>query len=111
MIRPLRERDLPAAFDVCSVAFATFLAMNRSGDADRVRTRWLMDPGAAFGAELDGQLVGSNLVANWGSLGFFGPLSVHPDLWGRGIAQRLLEPTMELFRSWGVRGSASGRAT
>ena len=103
VVRPLREDDLPAAFDVCGAAFATFLGMDRSGDADRVRTRWLMDPKAALGAELDGQLVGSNFVANWGSLGFFGPLSVRPDLWGRGIAQRLLEPTMELFRSWGVR--------
>lgn len=103
VVRPLREDDLPVASEVCGVAFATFLGMNRSGDADRVRTRWLMDPEAAFGAELDGQLVGSNFVANWGSLGFFGPLSVRPDLWGQGIAQRLLEPTMELFRTWGVR--------
>lgn len=103
LIRPLREDDLPTASEVCGTAFATFLGMNRSGDADRVRTRWLMDPKAAIAAELDGQVVGSNFAANWGSIGFFGPLSVRPDLWGRGIAQKLLEPTMELFRSWGSR--------
>ena len=80
LIRPLREDDLPTASEVCGTAFATFLGMNRSGDADRVRTRWLMDPKAAIAAELDGQVVGSNFAANWGSIGFFGPLSVRPDL-------------------------------
>ena len=103
VVRPLREDDLPVASEICSTAFATFLGMNRSGDADRVRTRWLMDPDAAIAADLYGQLVGSNFAANWGSIGFFGPLSVRPDLWGRGIAQKLLEPTMELFGTWGIR--------
>ncbi len=30
-------------------------------------------------------------------MGFFGPLSVVPELWGRGVASRLLEQTLELF--------------
>jgi GNAT superfamily N-acetyltransferase len=54
-------------------------------------------------AELDGKLVGSNLAANWGSFGFFGPLTVLPELWGQRIAQKLLAPTMDLFEKWGVR--------
>ena len=33
-------------------------------------------------------------------MGFFGPLSVRPDLWDRGIARRLLDPVMERFVTW-----------
>ena len=77
--------------------------MKFDGDADLVRTRWLADPAAAFGAELGGELVGSNFATNWGSVGLFGPLSVHPDLWDRGIGKRLLEPVMELFVKWGIK--------
>src|SRR6185369_3343147 len=39
-------------------------------------------PDAAFAADVDGRLAGSVFAATWGTLGFFGPLSVRPDLWG-----------------------------
>jgi hypothetical protein len=42
-------------------------------------------------------------VTAWGSLGFFGPLTVRPDFWDRGVAKRLLEHTMPMFESLGVR--------
>jgi predicted N-acetyltransferase YhbS len=100
-IRPLRESDLLAADHIFRLAFGTFIdladPMKFGGDADYVRTRWLADPAAAFAAEVGGELVGSNFVTSWGSVGFFGPLTVRPDFWDKGIAQRLLEPTMELF--------------
>jgi GNAT superfamily N-acetyltransferase len=57
---------------------------------------------AAFGAELDGELVGSNFATRWGSVGLFGPLSVRPDLWDQDIGQRLMEPVIERFHAWGV---------
>jgi hypothetical protein len=57
---------------------------------------------AAFAAESDGQIVGSNFATRWGSVGFFGPLSVHVDLWDQGVGQRLMEPVMEAFENWGV---------
>jgi hypothetical protein len=44
--------------------------------------------------------VGSNLVAHWGSVGFFGPLTVHPDFWDKGIGKRLIEPVLDLFSRW-----------
>jgi hypothetical protein len=50
--------------------------------------------------------VGSNFVTRWGSFGFFGPLSVEPRLWDQGVAQRLLDPTIELFQKWGCRHTA-----
>lgn len=106
-VRPLRESDLPTADHIRRLAFGTFLGLPEplrfGGDADYVRTRWLADPTAAFGAELGGELVGSNFATKWGSVGFFGPLTVRPDLWDRGIAKRLLEPVMELFARWGIR--------
>jgi GNAT superfamily N-acetyltransferase len=106
-IRFLREQDLPAADRIMRLAFGTFLGlpdpMKFMGDADYVRTRWLADPSAVFGAELAGELVGTNFATRWGSIGFFGPLTIRPDLWDRGIAQQLLRPTMDLFEQWGIR--------
>ena len=56
-------------------------------------------------SELSGiRLIGSNVVARrWGSFGFFGPLTVLPEYWDRGVAQRLLEATITVFDRWGVR--------
>ncbi len=104
LIRLLRAADLPAADRVRRLAFGTFLGLadplSFRGDASPVRTRYLADPAASFAAEVDGDLVGTNFAVNWGSVGFFGPLSVHPDFWGRGIAQRLVEVALEAFARW-----------
>jgi len=106
-IRPLRERDLPAADRIMRLAFGTFLGLPEPaaflGDAGYVRTRWLADPTAAFAAEAGGEVIGSNLATNWGSVGFFGPLSIRPDLWSRGVGKRLMEPIMQRFADWGTR--------
>ena len=107
VIRPLRESDLDTADRLFRLAFGTFLGLPDplafAGDSDYVRVRWWIDPDAAFGAELDGELVGSNFVTNWGSVAFFGPLTVRPDLWNAGVASRLLEPTMACFERWDTR--------
>ena len=106
-VLPLREDDLPVADRIMRLAFGTFLGLPDPlaflGDAGFVRPRWRSDPSAALAAEVDGELVGSNFAANWGSFGFLGPLTVHPDLWDRGIARRLLEATMARFEEWGTR--------
>jgi GNAT superfamily N-acetyltransferase len=106
-VRPLRESDLHAADHIMRVAFGTFIGLPEPaafmGDASYVRTRWLADPKAAFAAEAGGELVGSNFATDWGSVGFFGPLTVRPDFWGAGVGKRLMEPVMELFNEWGTR--------
>ena len=106
-VRPLLEGDLDSADRVCRMAYGTFLGladpMKFMGDASYVRTRWFAHPSAAFVAEVDGKLVGSNFVTNWGSVGLFGPLTVHPDMWDKGIAKRLLEPTMSLLEKWEIK--------
>jgi predicted N-acetyltransferase YhbS len=103
-VRTLQAGDLAHADRIFRLAFGTFLGlpdpMRFAGDADCVRTRWRAEPDAAFAAEADGELAGSNFATRWGSFAFFGPLTVRPDLWNRGIARRLLEPTMELFDRW-----------
>lgn len=105
-IHPLRESDLPVADRIFRLAFGTFLGvpdpLSFAGDTDFIRTRYLADPSATFGAYVDGDLVGSNFATNWGTVGFFGPLTVRPDLWDRGIARRLLEQTVERFGEWGI---------
>jgi predicted N-acetyltransferase YhbS len=103
-VRALEERDLAEADRIMRLAFGTFLGMpdpmQMFGDADIARTRFRADPTAALAAEVDGKLVGANFVANWGSFGFFGPLSVDVSLWNKKVAQRLMEPTCELFEKW-----------
>jgi len=103
-IRQLRESDLPEADRVFRLAFGTFIGVpdpaRFGGDADYVRSRWKADPSAALGA-FDGEtLVGSNFAENWGSFGYFGPLTVDPPYWDRKVAQQLLGPTMEIFHRW-----------
>jgi GNAT superfamily N-acetyltransferase len=104
IVQRLREDQLAVADRIFRLAFGTFLRLSDplsfSGDADYVRTRWRADPSAALSAELNGELIGSNFATRWGSFGYFGPLSVRPDLWDRGIAQRLVATTVELFDSW-----------
>ena len=106
-IQPLRAEDLPEADRVCRLAFGTHLGLPDPlaflGDADLVATRWRARPDAAVGAFSDGRLIGSSFATQWGDFGFFGPVTVHPEFWGQGVAQRLLEPTMALFDKWGVR--------
>ncbi|MBC6452588.1 MAG: GNAT family N-acetyltransferase [Hormoscilla sp. SP5CHS1] len=36
----------------------------------------------------------------WGSVGTFGPLSVHPDFWDRGVGKKLMAATMACFQNW-----------
>ena len=83
-VRPLTPRDLPAADRIISFAFGKFLGAPEPdqfwADLAYARTRWPADPTAAFGAELDGELIGSNFATRWGSVGFLGPLTVRPDL-------------------------------
>jgi ribosomal protein S18 acetylase RimI-like enzyme len=107
-IRPivsnLHEKDLPEAARIVRLAFGNFLGAAEPetfwADRDYVYGRQPAAHVASFGATLEGKLVGSNFATNWGSVGFFGPLTVRPDLQERGIARALLAKTMEQFDTW-----------
>ena len=106
-IRSLALHDLPEADRIFRLAFGTFLGLGEPlrfmGDADLVGPRWRAAPAASLGAYVDGTtLVGSNFMANWGSFGFFGPLTVLPAYWDQGVAKRLVAATMERFEQWGT---------
>ncbi|NJR63944.1 MAG: GNAT family N-acetyltransferase [Cyanobacteria bacterium CRU_2_1] len=107
LIRLLQENELPTAEHIFRLAFGTFIELPQptdfGGDASYVQPRWKVDPTAAFAAEINGRLVGSNIAICWGSVGLFGPLTIHPDFWGQGIAQRLIEPVMARFTEWETR--------
>jgi ribosomal protein S18 acetylase RimI-like enzyme len=105
-IRRLEESDLSSADRMFRLAFGTFLGipdpMVFYGDADLVKNRYLADPTSTLAAESpNGELIGFNFAINWGSIGYFGPLVVHPDYWDQGIAKQLLLPTMNIFdKKW-----------
>jgi GNAT superfamily N-acetyltransferase len=103
-VRPLLETELSTADSIVRLAFGTFIGlpepMSFMGDAAYVRNRWLADPEAAFAAEADREIIGSNFATNWGSVGFFGPLTIRPDFWDHGVGKRLMEPIMGLFDKW-----------
>jgi len=107
IIRLLQEDDLAVADRIVRLAFGSFIGLPEPekfmGDAGYVRSRWRTDPAAAFAAEVDGALVGSNFATTWGSVGFFGPLTIRPDLWDRGVGKRLMEPVVALFAERNVR--------
>jgi GNAT superfamily N-acetyltransferase len=106
-IRPLTDGDLQQADQIFRLAFGTFLGLSDpityAGDANYVKSRFHANPSGAYAGEVNGKLVGSNITTNWGSVGFFGPLTIHPEYWNQGVAQKLLEPTMKLFDKWNTK--------
>lgn len=106
-VRPMVDGDLDEADRITRLAFATVRGLPEQAvaldDTEAVRTRFVAAPDCAWVAEIGGEVVGSVLAARWGSFGFFGPLTVRPDLWDRGVGSRLLEPVLTAFEAWQVR--------
>src|SRR5271170_1048418 len=106
-IRSMQQADLVEVRRIFRIAFGTFIGVPDPeafwADREYIFTRWRADPRAALVAEVNGRVAGSNFATRWGSFGFFGPLTVRPELWNQHIAQKLLGPTMDLFEKWGVR--------
>ena len=112
-VRPLAEADLPQARRILRTAFGTFFGApdleNFWTDFDYVYGRHGAEHTASFAIEADGELAGSNFATRWGSVGFFGPLSIRPELWNRGLAQPLVAAAVDAFDRWGL--SHSGLCT
>jgi len=106
-VRPLVESDLDEADRIMRLAFGTFMGlpdpMAMWGDGGYTHSRWRSDPEGALAAEHNGRLAGSNFAVRWGSLGYFGPLSVRKELWDNKVGQHLMEATMATLERWGVR--------
>ncbi len=106
----LRESELEEACRIVCLAFGAFLGhpnpLEFMGDRDFVSPRWRARNTAVLAAREGAKLIGLNVATRWGSFGFFGPLTVLPDYWNRGVAQQLLMATIKVFDRWGVRHSA-----
>lgn len=109
-VGPLKESELTEADRIFRVAFGTFLGLPNPGDfmGDRnfLISRWHAPHVKTLAARDNGRLIGSNQITRWGSFAFFGPLTVLPEYWDRGIAQRLLDATMQLMDKQGLKRTA-----
>lgn len=108
-IGALKKSEVLEADRIMRVAFGTFLGL--PNPAEFMGDRQMMIPRVksgnvkAIAARDGGRLVGTNLATRWGAFAFFGPLTVLPEYWDRGVAQRLLEATQKVMDGWGVRHS------
>jgi GNAT superfamily N-acetyltransferase len=106
-VGPLKESEIEEADRIVRLAFGTFLGvpnpLDFMGDRTFMAPRWHSPHVKVIAARDGGRLIGSNVVTRWGSFGFFGPLTVLPEYWDRGVAQQLLQATMTVFDRWGLR--------
>jgi len=106
-VGPLKQSEIEEADRIVRLAFGTFLGLPNPldfmDDRNFMLPRWRSIHVKVIAARDGSRLIGSNGVTRWGSFGFFGPLTVLPEYWDRGVAQRLLEATMTVFDRWGVR--------
>jgi GNAT superfamily N-acetyltransferase len=106
-IGPLKQSELEEADRIVRLAFGTFLGvpdpLNFMDDRTYMAPRWRSPHVKVIAAREGRRLIGSNVVTRWGSFGFFGPLTVLPEYWDRGVAKQLLASTMTIFDRWGLR--------
>lgn len=97
----LKREEVPEANRIFRVAFGTFLGLpdpaSFAGDREMLTSRWPSKHVTMLAARKDGRLIGSNVLTRWGSFGFFGPLTVLPEYWDRGVARALMEATVTRF--------------
>jgi putative acetyltransferase len=110
MVRPEIPGDEPAIGEVTIAAFAD---LDISGHTEQYVIRALRDADAltvSLVAELDGRIVGhlalSPVAMSDGSPGWYGlgPMSVYPDLFGRGIGSTLVHEGLSRLRTAGAKG-------
>lgn len=103
----IRKNELAEADRILRVAFGTFLGLPNPaefmGDRDLLISRWHGPHVEVLAARQDGRLIGTNVATQWGSFGFFGPLTILPEYWDRGVAQLLLQATEKIFNKRGVK--------
>jgi GNAT superfamily N-acetyltransferase len=106
-IGPLREAELEEAGRILRLAFGTFLNLANPlefmGDRNFLSPRWRSRNVKVIAAREGKKLIGTNVATRWGSFAYFGPLTVLPAYWNRGVAQQLLVATTRVFDRWGVR--------
>src|SRR5262245_37361519 len=107
VVGALDESDVPEASRIFRRAFGTFLGAPDPesfwSDRDYLGSRHRAAHVASFAARVDGALAGTNFATRWGSFGFFGPLTVRPELQESGIGRALIAAAMAQFDAWGTK--------
>lgn len=106
IVVPLIKADLNQASELVRLAFATYIDVPEPGefwnDRDYVHNRWNSPHSRWFKALIEDRMVGVLCVSRWGSSAIVGPVAVHPDVWDRGIARRLMATAVEQLDKWAV---------
>ena len=109
-VGPLKEGELEEADRIFRLAFGTFIGLPDPADfmkgRNLVHSRWHAPHVKALAARDDGRLIGTNMMTRWGSFAFFGPLTVLPEYWDKGVAQQLLDATVKVFDKQGLKRTA-----
>jgi predicted N-acetyltransferase YhbS len=107
LVREMQSADVPEVDRIIRLAFGTFLnvpdPMTVFGDSHYAAPRFRASAVVKHVAEVEGKIVGSVFLTRWGEVAFLGPISVLPEHWNTGIAQRLLERAASQIERWGVR--------
>lgn len=105
-IRPLEKRDIPETRHILRLAFGTFLGAPDPEkfwpDLDYAGGRFGAEHVEAFAAEDKDRLIGTIFATRWGSVAFFGPVTVRPDVWDGGVGQQLVQAACDQFDAWGI---------
>ena len=103
VLRTASDRDLAAADGILRAAFDAHTGRPGTlGDTEYLRNRSRSDAGRVVVAVARGEVVGSNAITAWGSVGWFGPLSVTPAMQRQGIADALVEAAHERLHQRGA---------
>ncbi len=109
-VGPLKEAELEEADRIFRLAFGTFIGLPNPAEfmagRDFVISRWHAPHVKGLAARDDGRLIGINMLTRWGSFAFFGPLTILPEYWDRGVAQLLLDATVKAFDKQGLKRTA-----
>jgi GNAT superfamily N-acetyltransferase len=103
----IKRSEVEEADRIVRVAFGTFLGLPNPpdfmGDRNFMTPRWRSPNVKVLAAREGNRLIGTNVITRWGSFAFFGPLTILPEYWDRGVAKMLLQSTITTFDRWGVR--------
>lgn len=106
-VGPLKPNEVDEAYRIMRLAFGTFLGLSNPmefmGDRNFMTPRFHSKHVKILAAREKDRLLGANVLTRWGSFAFFGPLTILPEYWDKGVAQRLLTATIKIFDDWGVR--------
>ena len=109
VVRKMRNEDVPVAEKIFRLAFGSEFGladpMSFRGDAGVVAFRHTIYPDGGVVAEVEGNVTGFSIASRWGLVGFVGPVCVHPEYWGRGIARQLVRDSIAQLDRWGCQAT------